>query len=89
MKLLDKLTKKVTEKVSSVAKDEVKKKAIGLIPGAVAIAGVVAGVLIFRRTTPAAEVGKALTRTTVTTNNYFFKDLSEEMIRTIIEEGKR
>lgn len=89
MKLFEKLTKKVTDKVSTVAKDEVKKKALRALPGIIGIAGAVAGVLIFRKASPATQAVKALSTTSVTTNNYFFKDLSEEMIRTIIEEGKR
>ena len=89
MKFLDKFTKKFTNKASAAVKQEVKKTAIDLLPTVAGIVSMIAGILIFKGVvdTP-EETHPTVTHTSITTNNYFFKDMTEEAIKRIIEEGR-
>lgn len=86
MKLLDKLTKKFTKSASVAVKTEVKKTAVDMLPSVVGVISMVIGIVIFKGTVKnTAPVKPAVSTTHITTNNYFFQNLSEDMIKKIIE----
>ena len=92
MKLIEKVAKKFTKTASNTVKTEVKKTAIDLLPAVIGFVSMVVGVLLFHETMDIQnEVKPSITNrnTCITTNNYFFRDLSEEAIRKVLEEGKR
>ena len=84
MKFLDKITQRFATKASTAVKTEVKKTIIDLIPTALAIAAAAIGVAIFKSAVVEPEE-MTPTFTTHTTNNYFFRDMSEESIRRLME----
>lgn len=87
MKLLNKLTKKLTKSASSAVKTEVKKTAIDLVPTVLGIASMVVGILVFREVVDEpTEIKPNVSNTSITTNNYFFRDMDDEMIKSILEE---
>lgn len=88
MKLFDKITKKFANKASCAVKNEVKKTAIDLIPTILAFGSAIVGIFIFKGVVQ-NEPEPFMTRTNVTTNNYFFGDISEETIMKILEEADR
>lgn len=88
MKLLDKFTKKFAKSTSTAVKTEVKKTAVDLLPTVVGVVSMVVGIVIFKGTTGPTKmktIKPSVTNTHVTTNNYFFQNLSEDMIRKIME----
>lgn len=87
MKLLDRFTKKFAKSTSTAVKTEVKKTAIDLLPTVVGVASMVVGIVIFKGTSgrPVKPIRPSVMNTHTTTNNYFFQNLSEEMIRKILE----
>lgn len=87
MKLLDKLAKKFTKSASSAVKTEVKKTAVDLLPSVIGAFSMVLGIVIFKGSVGASpsSIKPTVSTTHITTNNYFFQNLSEEMIRKIIE----
>lgn len=87
MKILDKLTKKFAKSTSTAVKAEVKKTAVDLLPTVVGVVSMVVGIVIFKSTkTPTTKPIKPnVTNTHITTNNYFFQNVSEEMIKKILE----
>lgn len=86
MKLIDKLTKKFANKASVAVKSEIKKTAVDLLPTILAIGSAIVGIIIFKGVVQNDSHGPDLVKTNVTTNNYFFNELSEETILKIIEE---
>lgn len=87
MKFLDKFTKKFASKASTAVKSEVKKTALDLLPKILGVAAMVLGVVIFKEVVEEPEEVKPIvTNTSITTNNYFFQELSEDMIKKILEE---
>lgn len=89
MKMLDKLTRRFTKSASVAVKAEMTKTAIDLIPLAAGIASTIAGFIIFKdATVDVPEIKPAVTNTSITTNNYFFQQLSDDAIRQILEEKK-
>ena len=72
MKIIEKLAKKFTRSASSTVKTEVKKTAIDLLPALATVA--------------TEDLSPTVRNTHVTTNNYFFKELSEESIKKILED---
>ena len=84
MKFLDRITKRFATKASTAVKTEVKKTIIDLIPTALAIAAAAIGVAIFKSAVNEPEE-IAPSFSTHTTNNYFFRDMSEESIRRLME----
>ena len=88
LKLLDKFTKKFAKSTSTAVKTEVKKTAVDLLPTVVGVVSMVVGIVIFKGTTGSAKIKPikpSVTNTHVTTNNYFFQNLSEDMIKKIME----
>ena len=85
MKLLDKLTKKFASKASCAVKEEVKRTAVDLIPTILAFGSAIVGIFVFKGIVQ-SDSEPRMTRTNVTTNNYFFGNLSEEAIMKILEE---
>lgn len=90
MKFVEKLTKKFVKTASTQTKAELKKTAIDLLPTLMTVITTVAGILIFKRVIdePVRPVDPHVSSTTITTNNYFFRDMSEETINKILEERK-
>lgn len=80
MKFLDRFA----SKASSAVKKEVKKTALNLIPAILGIGAAIAGILIFKEVVEEPEE-LAPNFTTHTTNNYFFRDVSEEAIQKLME----
>lgn len=90
MKFIEKIAKKFTKTASSAAKCELKKTAIDLLPTIAGVVSMIVGIVIFREVVEAPEeIRPSVSNTSVTTNNYFFRDMSEEAIHRILEEGDR
>lgn len=90
MKFVEKLTKKFVKTASTQTKAELKKTAIDLLPTLMTVVTTVAGILIFKGVIdePVRPMDPHVSSTTITTNNYFFRDMSEETINKILEERK-
>ena len=87
MKLLEKWAKKFTKEASTTVKTEVKKTAVDLLPTIVGIGSMIFGIAIFKKAVDEPEPPKPnVTHTSITTNNYFFQQMSEGMIKKILEE---
>ncbi|WP_458459274.1 hypothetical protein [Pseudobutyrivibrio sp.] len=91
MKFLDKLIKKSTKTASVEVKKEIRKSALDLLPGAIAVVGTIIGLLLFRSSGGNGISNGFLPKPTVTnskiiTNNYFLGGLSEDLIRKIMED---
>ena len=85
MKFLDRFTKKFASKASTAVKKEVKKTALDLVPTILGIGASIAGILIFKGVVEEPE-DNSPTFTTYTTNNYFFRDLSDDAIKKLMED---
>ena len=86
MKLLEKWAKKFTKEASTTVKTEVKKTAIDLLPTLLGIVGMIFGIAVFRKAVDDPEpIKPAVTNTSITTNNYFFQQMSEDMVKRILE----
>ena len=86
MKLLDKLAQKFTKSASVAVKTEVKKTAVDLLPSVIGAISMALGIVIFKGTVRDVKPIKPTVSTThITTNNYFFQSLSEDMIKKILE----
>lgn len=87
MKLVDKFTKKFANKASTAVKSEVKKTAMDLLPKILGIGAMILGVVIFKEVVDEPEEIKPMvTNTSITTNNYFFQEVNEDIIRKVLEE---
>lgn len=87
MKFWDKVTKKLTNKASTAVKSEVKKTALDLLPKILGIGAMILGVVIFKEVVDEPEEIKPMvTNTSITTNNYFFQEVNEDIIRKVLEE---
>lgn len=87
MKWVDKFTKKFANKASTAVKSEVKKTAMDLLPKILGVAAMVLGVVIFKEVVDEPEEIKPMvTNTSITTNNYFFQEVNEDIIRKVLEE---
>ena len=90
MKLIEKLTKKFVKTASTQTKAELKKTAIDLLPTVMTLITTIAGIVIFKGVIeePTRPIDPHVSSTTITTNNYFFRDMSEEASNKILEERK-
>lgn len=91
MKFLEKIAKKFTKTASATAKKEVKKTIVDLIPGILTVGSIIVGILIFHDTdtVESDSSSRPYTSTTrITTNNYFLGDVSDEIIKKILEDQK-
>lgn len=92
MKFLEKIAKKFTKTASATAKKEVKKTIVDLIPGILTVGSIIVGILIFHDTDTVesdSSSSRPYTSTTkITTNNYFLGDVSDEIIKKILEDQK-
>lgn len=87
MKLFQKWTKKLTKTASSAVKTEVKKTAVDLMPTIIGFGSMVLGIMIFKKAVDEPIPTKpSVSNTSITTNNYFFQQLSEDMIKKILED---
>lgn len=88
MKLIESFAKKFTKTASEEAKKEAKKTLIDLIPGILSVAGIVVGAIIFRGNGESMGNRRPThSRTSITTNNYFFQEVSDETILRILEDS--
>lgn len=74
---------------SSEAKKEVKKTALDLLPGALMIVGTVIGIVLFHNYGSDNDSDSRCpcrSSTSITTNNYFFQDVSDETILKIMND---
>lgn len=93
MKFLENIAKKFTKTASVTAKKEVKKTIVDLIPGILTIGSIIVGILIFHDTDTIESDSRSTSRpysstTRITTNNYFLGDVSDEIIKKILEDQK-
>lgn len=93
MKFLDNIAKRFTKSASVTAKKEVKKTIVDLIPGILTVGSIIVGILIFHETDgsdgDSGNDARPYTSTTrITTNNYFLGDVSDEIIKKILEDQK-
>ena len=93
MKLLENIAKKFTKTASVTAKKEVKKTIVDLIPGILTIGSIIVGILIFHDTDTIESDSSSTSRpysstTRITTNNYFLGDVSDEIIKKMLEDQK-
>lgn len=88
MSFIDKFVKRGTKVASQEAKKEFKKTAVDLIPGILTIVGAIAGVMIFRSTGSQAPIRHKpdISNTRITTNNYFLGNVSEDVVKKILED---
>jgi len=87
MKLVEKIAKKFTKSASNTVKTEVKKTAIDLLPTVIGIVSMVVGILVFKEVVDIPEdPSPTVSNTSITTNNYFFRDMTEESIKKILED---
>ena len=89
---VEKMAQRFTKSASEQAKKEVKKTAIDLIPTLLTIGGMIFGITVFSH-----KGSHGITRhndrpfansTKITTNNYFFNDVSDDIIKKILEENR-
>lgn len=90
MNFLDKLTKRFTQSATVAVKQEVQKTAIDLIPAAFGIIATIASFFIFKDTVinEPLDIKPAVTNTSITTNNYFFQQVDEDLIRKILSSQR-
>lgn len=87
MKWMDKFTKKFANKASTAVKSEVKKTALDILPKVLGIAAMILGVVVFKEVVDEPEEVKPMvTNTSITTNNYFFQEVNEDIIRRVLED---
>ena len=91
MKFVESIAKKFTKQASTTMKTEMKKTAIDLLPAIAGVASMIFGIMVFRGNPGRIESNRLkpdVTNTSITTNNYFFKDISEDMMKKILEEKR-
>ena len=90
MKFLDKLTRRFTQSATVAVKTEVKKTAVDLIPVFFGVLSTIASFFIFKDAVldEPTPINPAVTNTSITTNNYFFQKVDDDLIRKILEERK-
>lgn len=86
MKLFDKITKRFTKSASTAVKSEVKKTFLDVLPKLLGAAAMVIGVIVFKEVIEEPEEETpVISNTNITTNNYFFRDVNDEMIKKILK----
>ena len=94
MKLFEKIGRKFAGGATDKVKTEVKKTALDLIPAILGVGSMILGFVIFRRVAnddvdfKNSKPTVSNTSTSITTKNYFFNKMSEETIKSILEEDK-
>lgn len=89
MGFMDRFIKKGTQTATQEAKKEFKKTVVDLIPGILTFVGAIAGVVIFRSSAspgPSFKPKPNISNTRITTNNYFLGNVSEDVIKKILED---
>ncbi len=86
MKLIERIAKRFTKSASDTVKTEMKKTAIDLLPIVTTVITAVVGIVIFKGVTDSvSDAAPMVSRTSITTNNYFFNEVSEETMLKIME----
>ena len=89
---IDKIARKFTQSASDQAKKEAKKTFIDLLPGLLTIGGMILGITVFHDSdsdvgSKVANAVKPYASTThITTNNYFLGEVSEEIVKKVLED---
>lgn len=87
--LLDKVARRFTKTASDEVRKEVKKTAIDLIPGILTIGSMIVGIFVFHETSESkpmiAKPRPSYSTTKITTNNYFLGNVSDDVIKKILE----
>lgn len=88
------LVRKTTQTATNEAKAEVRKSLVDLIPGVLTVGTIIIGILTFRENIYSYTNINKPTRpydngANYITNNYFFCNLSEDTIRSIVGGKKR
>lgn len=91
MKFLDKLIKKTTKTASEEVKKEVRKTIVDFIPGFLAFGSMIVGIFIFKASDDSPNrasnnLRPNMSTTRITTNNYFLGDVSEDIIKKVLED---
>lgn len=90
MKIFERFTKRMAGKAGDAVKVEVKKTVLDLLPKALGLLAMGASIWIFKSNVldePKAEVRHraGISSTSITNNNYFFNEVSEDLIWKIVE----
>lgn len=90
---VDKIAKKFTKSASEQVKIEAKKTIIDLLPGLLAIGGMIFGITVFHESnsdhvTIPSNPRPYSSSTRITTNNYFLGDVSDDIIKKILEDKR-
>lgn len=92
---LDKAARSMSKSASDQVKKEIKKTSVDLIPGLLTFGGMLLGMFIFGKSGGKAGIhaistaAKPFSSTTrITTNNYFLGNVSEEIIKKVLEEQR-
>lgn len=92
---IEKAAKSFSKSASDQVKKEIKKTSIDLIPGLLTLGAMALGMFIFGKngskvSSAIAQIPKPYTSSTrITTNNYFLGNVSDEIIKKILEEQKQ
>lgn len=90
MKIFERFTKKMAGKAGDAVKVEVKKTALDLLPKVLGMLAMGASIWLFKSAvlddSPSEPKRRAgISNTTIMNNNYFFNDVSEDLIWKIVE----
>lgn len=87
---VDKLAKRFTQTASEQVKKEAKKTFIDLLPGLLSIGTMIFGFTLFHEhsdTSNSTSIPTPYNSTTrITTNNYFLGNVSDEIIKKVLED---
>lgn len=90
MSIFKKAGKKLAQGASEQVRTEVKKTFIDFLPSILGVAVMAVGILIFgggpSRSDDDQNTKPSLTTTSITTNNYFLGDVSEDIIDKILDD---
>ena len=92
-KKVDDVTKQATKTASKEVKKEVKKTVVDVLPGSLGFGAMILGIFVFREIDGGDDSddddgssSPVSTITKITTNNYFLGDVSEDVIKKILED---
>ncbi len=92
-KKVDDVTKQATKTASKEVKKEVKKTLVDFIPGILGFGAMILGIFVFHEIDGGDDSddddgssSPVSTITKITTNNYFLGDVSDDIIKKILED---
>ena len=85
-----KVAKSFTQTASEQAKKEVKKTAIDMLPSVLTLGGMILSIFVFKKARSEESIAQSPQRpyssTRITTNNYFLGEVSDDVIKKILED---